>query len=37
MDTVGFISKALKDRIDGLFQKACRWKLTSKQYNLNDL
>jgi len=33
----GYISQALKDRIDASFQKACRWMLTHKQYNFNDL
>jgi len=25
--------KRATDRIDALFRKACRWKLTSEQYN----
>jgi len=33
----GYISQALKDRIDASFKKACRWRLTHKQYNFNDL
>jgi len=33
----GCISQALKDHIDASFQKACRWRLTHKQYNFNDL
>ena len=33
----GYITQALKDRIDASFRKACRWRLTHKQYNFNDL
>jgi len=33
----GYISQALKDRIDASFRKACRWRVTHKQYNFNDL
>jgi len=33
----GYITQALKDRIDASFRKACRWRLTRKQYNFNDL
>jgi len=33
----GYISQALKDRIDASFRKGCRWKLTCTQNNFNDL
>ena len=33
----GYISQALKDRIDASLRKAYRWKLTDKQYNFDDL
>jgi len=32
-----YISQAFKDRIDASFRKACRWKLTRKQYTFMDL
>ena len=33
----GYVSQALKDRIDASFRKAYRWKLTDKQYKFDDL
>ena len=37
LDGVGTtISQAMKDRIDALFRKACRWKLTCIQYNFRS-
>ena len=33
----GYISQALRDRIDALFRKARRWKLTDMQYSFNEL
>jgi len=33
----GYISQGFKDRIDASFRKACRWKLTRKQYTFMDL
>ena len=33
----GYVSQALKDRIDASFRKAHRWKLRDKQYKFDDL
>ena len=33
----GYISQSLKDRIDAFFRKAHRWRLTSTQYEFDNL
>ena len=33
----GYVSQSQKDRIDASFRKACKWRLTSKLYNFDEL
>ena len=33
----GYVSQTQKDRIDASFRKACKWRLTSKLYNFDEL
>ena len=33
----GYVSQTQKDRIDASFRKVCKWRLTSKLYNFDEL
>ena len=37
MGRIRTVSQTQKDRIDASFRKACKWRLTSKLYNFDEL